>query len=207
MTSQIVNLSSRDAINQELAVSEYVNGLMDESQRRAFEEKLLDNKALQQALAAELQLRNLIVANHSEKTISEQAFDEFCKQIKPPQQHGYQLILGSLAAAILILVFAFQWFPSTPAGQFETLTNTHSTSLSLTAKANTGRYSVIFEPGLNPQAQSQLAKTFGFSIVAGPGAGNSYLVEFKQALSAEQLAQLRNHSQIVFFEPVAARAE
>ncbi|WP_144394182.1 hypothetical protein [Pleionea sediminis] len=206
MSHQVIKMTSRDAIDESLLVSQYVNEQLSPEQKRDFELRLKDDTKLQKALAEELNFKSSLDDARQDYTISDNAFSAFSEQladepiVKRKGAKNYFQLFGAVAAGVLVSVTVFlamPMFDTQP--EYKTLTNTHDKPFSHTSQAV---YRVILNSSLPQDEYEKKIEELGFTIIQGPEVANSYLVESNEVLDTKKIKEVQSNPLIAFFEPV-----
>ncbi len=201
MNDQVTRLHTRDEIEDDLLVVDYVAGRLDDDARAAFEARLEDDDDLLARVIEERGFRHAVVDAVTGEAPDASAFDKLdIDSIEEPVKRASawrrSAIVASLLAAVTVVLFMDR--PAQmPDEEFTTLS-----SEAVTPVAESNRIRLVFADGTSDADRIEAGEAFGFEIVQGPGPAGAYVVTTPEALSRDDLASWRDDPRIDLAEPV-----
>lgn len=201
-------------------ITPYVQGNVDEKQRKFVEERAQSDSECNEKLKFEQQIVNSI--KQSSETFQEftPSFDNLKKKISKSSiknawwknlfggqganngRFNSGLVLASFAAICLGVYMLFsQQIDSNLAADYETLSNGDS---ALVLKDDRHYLRIVLADKLSKDKVIRLAEELKFTIESGPDSLNSYIISFsdEHSLSDEDLNSWRNDSHFDLVEPI-----
>lgn len=208
MKSKIVQLASRDTIDNDLDVVAYVNGSLTIEEEKEFEKNLFENAQLKQKLVDEINFNNQFKDSFAQVPQIEFNYNELdLDKFRPPhsaRNRLYKLIgSGALAALLIMTVILFNNEPGNinQNQTFETLSQT--TQVDNLTDYN---YDIIFSPSLTGSQKQQLLKQLDMTVVSVEYINSlnneKYRLTTSEQLSNAAFSELKNHKAVMFLEPV-----
>ncbi|MEM9209337.1 MAG: hypothetical protein AAGA61_08815 [Pseudomonadota bacterium] len=198
MSTRVTELPDPTAVTDDLDIVDFVAGRMSEQARDAFALRLQNDAQLAERVEQEIALRDrLLSGSPADETPRAEAFDRLRRRIESEQQPLLRFRKPLAIAAGLAVALFIGGQLDAPQPLFETLSSDPSRPV-----AGELRYRIVFSADDDRAQRQNVADTYGFSIVSGPGAGGTYIVETEQPVSSAELDRWRDDTRIVFAEPV-----
>ena len=204
----MIDLSARrEAVNEELEVLEYVAGHFDPERAVEFEARMAADPQLRRRVEEERNFADLLTRDQAVLTelapdSDAAAMERFwaAAEHQPKRLHrnawGGALAAG-IAAGIAALALVTLWVPGQRSPEYETLSSERVREI-----PGAYRVRVIFAQDVSAAERARLEERYGFRIVSGPGAAESYVVSVESAASRERLQTWLRDPRIAFAEPL-----
>ena len=196
MNDQISDLASRDEIQRDLEIVDYVAGRMQPDARQRFEQRLATDSGLAAQVAEERELSGSLRDAIPTHTPSADGFERLRAQLNEAPSRSSQWQVWAMAASV-VGAFVIVALLAVPRADFETLSNDGALPVS-----DVSRYRVVFSADSDAETQAAAASYFGFRIVSGPGTGGAYVVETESPVSRDTLSDWRKDPRIALAEPI-----
>ena len=201
MNDQVTRLHTRDEIEDDLLVVDYVAGRLDDDARAAFEARLEDDDDLLARVIEERGFRHAVVDAVTGECPDASAFDKLdIDRVEEPVKRASawrrSAIVASLLAAVTVVLFMDR--PGQmPDEEFTTLSNE-----AITPVTESNRVRLVFAEGTSETDRIEAGNALGFEILRGPGPAGAYVVTTPEVLSRDDLASWRDDPRIDLAEPV-----
>ncbi len=202
MSNSVSQLHSRDEIDSELELVDYVAGRLGEVESAAFEERLASDEALAARVEEERELRAALASRDTRDMPGVDAFERIAGKLRDEPQREARWQLPAIAAGI-VAVIAVGFLMQEPIedapgrGEFETLSDDGAQPVEAGNRAR-----IVFAVGTDADARAAVAQAFGFDIVSGPGPGGAFVVEAEHVLERHELVKWREDPRIELAEPL-----
>ncbi len=208
MQDKVSEFVPREAIDDDLAVVDFVADRLEPDAKAAFLERLRDDAELQSHVDEERQLHDLLVNGENRDMPGPEAFEGLRQEVEsasaePSLADTSTASSWRRAAAAAVLVAAagaalISYLPDVPVdGEFGTLSSDEVVPLAESRQAR-----IVFTADTDESGREAAAASFGFRIIAASGPANTYVVESPQVITRDELALWRADPRIDLAEPI-----
>lgn len=206
MNDKVSQLITRDEIDEDLLVVDYVAGRLDGKARADFEARLRADEELAARVAEEREFRSAVTGAASEALPDAAAFDRLRGELgDEPVKRASPWRRGAIAA-VLVAAAAVVVFMDAPQQPVDTEFGTLSSGDTVPV-AESRQVRVVFAASVNDDARLEVAGELGFTIVDGPGPAGAYVVESERAMTRDELLAWREDPRIDLAEPIRYRPQ
>lgn len=204
MNDKVTQLYTRDEIEDDLVVVDYVAGRLSDEDREAFEARLKDDDELLARVIEERGFRSAVVEAVDGEEPDAAAIDKLRKDLGDEPVKRASPWRKAAIAAVLVAAASVVVFMERPGGpppeSFETLSSDEVVPV-----IESNRVRLVFADGVTEADRLELGHELGFEVVSGPGAGGAWLVASDSVVNRDELDNWRSDSRIVLAEPVRYR--
>ena len=201
MNDKLSQLITRDEIDEDILVVDYVAGRLTDEAKADFETRLQNDEELKARVVGEREFRAAVVGSEAEAMPDAAAFDKLRGELgdespkrASPWRRG--AIAAALVAAAAVVVFMDAPQQPTDPG-FGTLS-----SDGVAPVDESRQIRVVFAESVNDDARVDAAGELGFTIVGGPGPAGAYVVESDRVMTRDELLAWRDDPRIDLAEPI-----
>ena len=206
MNDKISQLTTRDEIDADLLVVDYVAGRLDDRKKADFEARLRDDEDLRARVAEEREFRSAVEGPASEAMPDAAAFDKLRGKLEDQPVKRASPWRRSAIAAVLVAAAAVVVFMDAPEQPVDTEFRTLSSEDTAPA-AESRQVRVVFADDVQGEERLDAAGDLGVTIVAGPGPAGAYVVECERAMTRDELLVWRDDPRIDLAEPIRYRPQ
>ncbi|MDJ0748985.1 MAG: hypothetical protein QNJ11_05850 [Woeseiaceae bacterium] len=200
MNSDVSRIHTREEIDSELKIVDYVAGRLDHQQAAAFEDQLEADPGLAALVEEERALRGMLTMVETGEVPAASAFEGVAAQLNGERRRWSPMpAIAAGIVAVVAVAFLMQVPDDSKPGRdgFETLSSDGAQAVD-----SGNRVRVVFAEGVDAARREAAAASFGFRIVSGPGPGGTFVVETAETIGREQLLKWREDARIELAEPV-----
>ena len=176
------DIHSRDEIENDLLVADYVAGRLDDETRKELEERLKNDDDLLARVIEERGFR----AHAGEGQVEESTADEEAPVGDEPVKRASPWRRSAIVATLIAAAFV-AFYMERPGGDDVMAGN---------------EIRVVFAPGTSEAERAETASELGFEIASGPDPSGVFMVTALRALDAEEVAAWRDDPRIESADPV-----
>ena len=201
MTDKLSQLITRDEIDEDLLIVDYVAGRLADDAKADFEARLRDDEELRTRVAEEREFRSAVVGSEAEAVPDAAAFDKLRGELgNEPPKRASPWRRGAIAAVLVAAaaVVVFMDAPQQPADPgFGTLSSDGTAPVDESRQIR-----VVFAESVGDDGRLDVAGELGFTIVGGPGPAGAYVVESERVMTRDELLVWRDDPRIDLAEPI-----
>ncbi len=202
--NNVTDMVTRDEVDKDLQVVDYVADRLDSDERVAFERRLESDEALRAAVEEERELRAAFSASPEAGVPLAAAFEKIRDEVDPPRRSLFwrsPSIAAGVAAIALVLVFTIQAPVQQPPTEVLPPEFTGLSENPGLQSPASNRVIVVFAEGVTEMERDVLATELGFELVGGPNEAGAWTAVTIPGVNRDDLARWRQDPRIDLAEP------
>ena len=201
MSDQVTKLHTRDEIEDDLLVVDYVAGRLDDDAKAAFEARLADDDELLARVIEERGFRHAVVDAVPGEEPDPSAIEKLDihadeEPAKRASVWRRSAIAATLLAAVAVVI-VMERPVDPPEDEFTTLSGETVVPVS-----ESNRVRLVFSADANEMDRISAGDELGFEILWGPGPAGAYVVTTERVVDRDDLVSWRDDPRIDLAEPV-----
>ena len=210
--NNVTELATREEIDGDLLVVDYVADRLSAEARADFERRLASDAGLRRAVDEERELHALLSGSSETGVPSKAGFEQLRDQVETDRKLSLwrsPSIAAGVAAIAVVLVLTLQQPEessfavapdelSVPLDELQTFTGL---SESPTPPSEQNRVTIVFAPGLTPQERAVVASQLGFELVDGPSEAGAWTAVTTPGVNRDDLSRWLSDPRIDLAEP------
>ncbi|MEM1173522.1 MAG: hypothetical protein AAGA33_02330 [Pseudomonadota bacterium] len=205
--NKVTELATREEIDDDLRIVDYVAGKLSGAERADFEHRLDSDAMLRAAVDEERELRALLTTPSDGDVPSSAGFEQLREEVEMDATRRFwrsPALAAGVAAMALIALFTLQQpddvaLPitpeETPPPSFTAL------SESPTPPSDQNRVTIVFAPGVTTAERAVIASQLGFELVGGPNAAGAWTAVTTPGVNRDDLSRWLADPRIDLAEP------